>query len=132
MAVLPTVRYMILCEDWAVDIINPRRINIFGLLSNIHSVDFPAYPLLYKEMCVFLALAEVRGTATARIVCLFEETGQCVFETSERSIAFRNDPLEVVAVPFRIRDCIFPQKGIYLLQFWYNNYLVEEKPLRLR
>jgi hypothetical protein len=132
MAMKPVVRYMILCEDWGVDLANPRRVNIYGLLSNIHSVDQPSYPLLYRELCVFLALTEGRGAADGQIVCVFEETGQKVFETPNRQIAFGADPLEVVGVPFRIRDCPFPRAGVYLVQFWYDGEKVEERPLRLR
>jgi hypothetical protein len=132
MAVIPIVRYMILCEDWGIAPDNPRRVNIMGLLTNINAVDEPPYPLLYREMCVFLALTEARGSGSAQIVCLFEETGQRVFGTPKHTISFEDDPLEVVGVPFRIRDCLFPQEGLYSLQFWYNDQMVEERPLRLR
>ena len=132
MAVNPLVRYMILCEDWSADPNNPARVSIVGLLSNIRSVDQPPYPLVYKELCVLLALTEGRGTGEAKIVCVFEDTGQKIFETPKRLVAFGPDPLEVVGVPFRIRDCPFPAPGLYSIQFWYNDAKVEERPLRLR
>jgi hypothetical protein len=132
MAPNPVVRYMILCDDWGTDPNNPRRVNILGLLSNIQAIDQPPYPLLYPEFCVFLALTEGRGTGTAQIVCVMEETGRQVFETPQRSIAFGPDPLEVVGVAFRIRDAYFPKAGLYLIQFWYNGQKVDERPLRLR
>src|SRR5205823_262652 len=74
-----------------------------------------------------------RTAAGARqIVCVFEDTGQKVFETSTRPIQLPPDPLDVVGVPFRIRDCSFPWPGLYSVQFWYDGVLVEERPLRLR
>lgn len=132
MPVTPVVRYMILCEDWATDANGPNRVNIFGLLSNIRSIDEPFYPLLFPELCIFLALTEGRGIGDGRIVCVFEETAEKVFETPNRTIAFGTDPLEVVGVPFRIRDCPFPRAGLYLVQFWYNDREIEQRPLRLR
>ena len=132
MAVIPLVRYMILCEDWVVPPQNPRRINILGLLTNIISIDEPAYPLLYPELCVFVALTEARGAGSAQIICVLEETGQRVFGTPKYAVAFGDDPLEVVGVPFRIRGCLFPQEGLYSIQFWYNEQTVEERRLRLR
>ena len=131
-ALHPSVRYMILCEDWNVAPDNPRRVNILGLLTNIHSLSDDPYPLLFRELCVFLALTEARGSGTAQIVCTFEETGRRIFGTPERKIAFGNDPLEVVGVPFRIRDCVFPEEGLYSIEFWYNGQKVEERALRLR
>ena len=132
MAVQPIVRYMILCEDWRIDPDKPLRISIDGLLTNIHSVDDPPYPLLFAELCVFLVLTEGRGTGTAQIVFVFEETDQKVFATPERQVDLGSDPLEVTGLPFRIRDCPFRKPGIYTVQFWYNREKVEERPLRLR
>jgi hypothetical protein len=132
MAVAPIVRYMLLCEDWKAGPGNASRVTIIGLISNIHALDQPPYPLLYPEMCVFLALTEGRGQGEGQIVCVFEETGQKVFETAKRPIPFGADPLEVVGVPFRIRDLRFPFPGLYSVQFWYDGAKVAERPLRLR
>lgn len=52
--------------------------------------------------------------------------------TPPHDVTFGADPLEVIGVPFRIRDCSFPYPGMYSIQFWYNGEKVEERPLRLR
>jgi hypothetical protein len=132
MAIQPVVRYMILCEDWGVDPNNARRVMILGLISNIQGIDDPPYPLLYQEMCVFLALTDGYGQGEGKIICVHEGSGQKAFETRSRPIIFGPDPLEVVGVAFRIRDCVFPRPGLYLVQFSYEGVVVEEKPLRLR
>ncbi len=123
---------MILCDDWRLDPENNRRVTIIGLISNIHSFDEPPYPLFYRELCVFLVLTEGRGQGEGKIACVLEEAGQKVFETQSRPISFGPDPLEVVAVPFRIRACPFPRAGLYNIQFWFDGELVEERLLRLR
>ncbi len=123
---------MLLCEDCRTDFTSPRRVDILGLLSNIRSVDDPPYPLLYHELCIFVAMTECRGEGQVRIACVYEETGQTVFATPERRIAFGDDPLEVAGVIFRIRDCLFPRSGLYAVQLWYNREKIEERPLRLR
>jgi hypothetical protein len=66
------------------------------------------------------------------LMAVREETGEIAFETLEYTIPFRVDPLEVVGVPFRIRGCYFPRPGVYLVQFWYEGELVEERPIRMR
>jgi hypothetical protein len=131
-AIRPVVRYMILCQDWGIDPSNVPRVNIYGLLSNIHSVAIPPYPLLYPEICVFLVLTEGRGVGNSQVICVFEETGERIFATPQRQIRFEPDPLEVVGVPFRIRDCPFPRPGVYSIQFWYDGEEVEERPILLR
>jgi hypothetical protein len=132
MAVAPVVRYMLLCDDWMLDPLNSRRVTIIGLISNIHGLGQPPYPLLYKELCVFLTLTEGRGQGEGQIVCVFEDTGQKIFETAKRPIQFGADPLEVIGVPFRVRDCSFPFPGLFSVQFWYDGVRIEERPLRLR
>lgn len=132
MAVKPVVRYMLLCDDWRLDPANNRRITIVGLVTNIHAIDDPPYPLLYEELCVLLVLTEGRGQGQAKIACVHEETGERAFETRTRPIQFGPDPLEVIGVPFRIRDCLFPRSGLYSIQFWYDDELIEERPLRMR
>lgn len=102
MATKPVVRYMLLCDDWRLHPPNNRRITIIGLISNIYSLEDPPYPLYYQEMCAFLALTEGRGRG------------------------------EVVGVPFRIRDCTFPKAGLYAVQFWFGDELIEQRPIRMR
>jgi hypothetical protein len=128
----PIVRYMIVCEDWGTDPANTNRINVYGLLSNVYSHEDPPYPLLVEELCVLVLLTETRGSGEAQIICVREETGQRTFATSPRPCAFSNDPLAIIGVPFRIRDCTFPAPGVYLIQFWYNDEMLEQRPLRLR
>jgi hypothetical protein len=123
---------MLLCDDWKLDPANDRRVTIIGLISNIHAIDQAPYPLLYRELCVFLALTEGRGLGEGQIVCVFEESGQKIFETAQRQIPFGPDPLDVLGVPFRIRDCKFPFPGLYSIQFWYDGRKIEECPLRMR
>ncbi len=132
MDVAPIVRYMLLCDDWRVDEDNDHRITIVGLLTSIYALDDPPYPLRYREFCVFLTLASGRGVGEGHIVCISEDTDEPVFATRRRTITFGPDPLEVIGVPFRIRDCTFPRAGRYSVQFWYNGVMLEERPLQLR
>ena len=131
-AIAPIVRYMLPCEDWGCDEGHSNRITVSGLISNIHATTSAAFPLIYPEMCIFLGVTEGRGRGEGQIVCIDEETGLKVFETPRHLIRFGRDPLEMVAVGFRIRGCPFPFAGVYLLQFWYNGIKLEECPVRVR
>ena len=128
----PTVRYLVVCEDVQTDPEKPRRISLIGLLSTIRSVEQPAFPLLYRELCVYLQLTECRGSAEGRIEIQHADSERVVFRTRARTIPFGNDPLEVVAVNFRIRNCLFPEPGLYRVQFWYNEQMIVQQPLLLR
>lgn len=128
----PTVRYLIVCEDVQTDPDNPRRMTLVGLISAIRSIEQPPFPLLYREICVFLQMTECRGSAEGRIEIHHADSGQVVFRTRTRTIPFRSDPLEVVGVTFRLRNCLFQEPGLYWIQFWYNEQLIAQQPLVLK
>jgi hypothetical protein len=128
----PTVRYLIVCEDVQTAPDNPRRVTLVGLLSAIRSMGQPPFPVLYREICVFLQLTECRGPADARIEIQHADSGQVVFRTRTRTVPFSSDPLEVVGATFRIRNCVFEEPGLYWVQFWYNEAMISQQPLILR
>jgi hypothetical protein len=128
----PTVRYLILCEDVQTDPDNPRRISLVGLISAIRSLEQPPFPLLYRELCVFLQVTECRGPGDGRIEIHHADSGQVVFRTQTRTIPFPSDPLEVVGATFRLRNCLFQEPGLYWVQFVYNEQAIAQQPLLLR
>ena len=128
----PVVRYLIVCEDVQTDPDNPRRVTLVGLVSAIRSLEQPPFPLLYRELCVFLQLTGCRGPADGRVEIQHGDTGQVAFRTRTRTIPFGNDPLEVVGVTFRLRDCLFQVEGLYWVQFWYNDQMIAQQALLLR
>lgn len=123
---------MIVCNDWRPDPASPHLIDVSGLLYNLYPMPAGEYPMWYPELCVFLALTDCRGQGEAWIVCENEDTGQPVFASHRHPVTFGPDPLEVVGVPFRVRQCPFPQPGLYSIQFWYNGARIEQRLLNLR
>ena len=132
MGLLPTVRYLIVCEDIQTDVDHPRRITLAGLMSAIRSMEDPPYPLIHPEFCVFVQLTECRGNAACRIEIQHADTGQLVVRTKARIMPLPSDPLEVYGMAFRIRNCLFLTSGLYWVQLWYNEQVIEQQPLVLR
>jgi hypothetical protein len=130
--ITPTVRYLMVCEDVQVDPENPYRITLVGLISAIHALGPIPYPLLQRELCVFLQLTECRGPAQGHVELQHADSGEVIFRTRTRTMPLGNDPLEVVGVVFRIRNCLFPTPGLYWVQFLCNGEIVAQQPLLLR
>jgi|GEM_PF-832258 hypothetical protein len=128
----PTVRYLILCDDVETDPDHPRRVNLYGLMSAIHSLEQPPYPLFVREFCVFIQLTECRGPAEVRIEIHHADSSDVLVRTRTRTVALPTDPLEVAGVKFRIQDCLFPEPGLYWVQLWYNSVAIAQQPLILR
>ena len=82
----PTVRYRIVCEDVQRDPDNLRRVTLVGLISAIRSLEQPAFPLLYREICIFVQMTECRGHADGRIEIHHADSAQVVFRTRTRTM----------------------------------------------
>ena len=127
--VLPVVRHMCVCEDVEIDAANSHRISIIGLLGNLRSLDEPPFPIVQKQICVYLQLTSCRGPAQGCIEIRNADTDELVFRTKSHTMQFRNDPLEIQGVKFRIRGCLFREPGLYWVQFWYNEEMLAQQPL---
>jgi hypothetical protein len=107
-------------------------VTLVNIVHAIHAVEQPPFPLRHPEFCVFAQLTACRGAGQVRIEIVQADPGRVVFRTLTRSVAFGNDPLEVVGLSFRIRDCPFPEAGLNWIQFWYNDHMIAQEPLLLR
>ncbi len=132
MTLLPFVRHMILCQDWGVDDRASLLINVRGLLTSIRSVEHPAYPLEYEEVCVLIFLTECRGTAEVLLACIDEESERVIYKSERHEIQIGHDPLAVIIFPFRVRGVRFSHPGVYRFELWYNGDALAEQTLRLR
>lgn len=130
--ILPIVRYLILCDDVQTDDDGPRRVTLVGLIGTLRSLEDPSYPILKREFCAYLQLAECRGAARCRIDIQHADSGDVIYRTRTRIVPLTSDPLEVVGVTLRLRDCLFPEPGLYWVQFWYNDRMLAQQPLILR
>lgn len=128
----PTVRHLIVCEDVQVDPENPRRITLVGLIGSLRALGPTPYPLLRTEFCVYLQMTECRGPAEGRIELQHADSGEVIYRSTTRMMPLGDDPLEVVGVTFRIRNCLFQTPGLYWVQFWYNGRILAQEPLLLR
>lgn len=128
----PVVRYMIVCDDILTDPQRPGKPVLVGLIGAITPEGDPPYPFLLSRMCVLLVLTEGRGVGACQLKLASEETGQVVWETTPQAVAFGPDPLALNGVIFRDRAVPFPSQGMYLVQFWYNDQVIAQQPIRAR
>jgi hypothetical protein len=130
--VLPVVRYLVLCEDVHADQVDPQRITLVGLISTLRSLEEPPYPILKQEICAYLQVTGCRGAAQGHVEIRHADSDEVVYRTRTRTIPLVTDPLEVVGIAFRLRDCLFPKPGLYWVEFWYNDEVLAQQPLLMR
>jgi hypothetical protein len=122
---------MILCDDVRVDPDNPKKVNIFGLVSSI-KVECDVFPIVHPEICVYLHLTEGRGSGEAQIAIVRADSGEASFVGSPHMLTFPSNPLAVKGVAFRILDCVLPEAGLYWVEFRYGGKALARQPLLVR
>jgi hypothetical protein len=130
--VRPVVRYLILCQEVVVDPTNPLQVTLVNLVSTIRSLSIPAFPVIRPQICAFIQMTECRGAGDLWVEIVHADSGSTVFRTQTRNVAFGNDPLEVLGLTFRIRNCPFPSAGLYWVQLWYDNGVLAQQALVVR
>jgi hypothetical protein len=130
--VAPFVRHMLLCDDVRTNPADPRKVIVYGLVSEVRSMSADATWPLQHSFSIYLALTEGRGTGEARIVVTSADTGQPTYIGRPHRIEFDANPLKVKGVIFRIASCAFPQPGLYWVEFRFNDYTLARQPLLVR
>ncbi len=128
----PVVRYLIACDEILVATNNPRKVSLVNVVSSIRSYSSLPFPVTHPLLCVYLQLTEGRGGGDIHIEIVQAVTGQPIIRTQARPVRFTADPLDVVGLAFRVKNCTFPAAGQYEVHCWYNNVMLAEQPLLLR
>lgn len=123
----PSVRYFLLCERIHYDP-DDHRVSIEGLISNIRVRD-GIFPARHSELWVYLQLADCRGTGSVRLRITQADTDRTMFESKRRTLHFPNDPLQTHSVHFCIQDLLFRESGLFHVELWYNDIMLEQRPL---
>jgi hypothetical protein len=120
---------MLLCEDARPSKGNPRKVDVFGLLSTINvdkdAADFP----VGCSLCVYVALTEGRGRGAAQLAIRDAEAGEICYAGLVHRITFGSDPLRAYSYLFRITECRFPGLGLYWVEFRFNDVILSREPL---
>ena len=125
--VLPRVQAMVLCDVAHKD---ENEIGVYRLTGVRTTLEASSFPLLRPRLCAFLQLSGHRGEAHCHVEVSGVETGNLIYHTPRKVIAF-DGPLVVVPIAFRIRNCVFPAAGLYYVQAFDQGKLIGERPLRV-
>lgn len=126
--VLPRVQAMIICD--AV-IESEEEVDVYNL-SGVRSVmDAPILPALRPRMCVFLQMSGHRGEARCRVGVRSSKTDAIIYQTKAKLITFE-EPTIVMPVVFRLRNCVFPEAGLYYVDVLHDEKLIGERRLQVR
>jgi hypothetical protein len=128
----PKVRYLIVCDELLKDATRPGKPIIVGLTSLVRWRG-EAEPTILAKMTVFLVLTNGRGVGRGFVRCINEASEEEAFRSGAIPISFvGRDPIGLYGVEFRLSGCLFPAPDTYLVQFLFDDVVVEERNITVR
>jgi hypothetical protein len=116
---------MVICDQIIEDKLTNKK-SLIGLFNHIGTGSFPCRR---PEMCVFVSLTEGRGQSSARL--------RIVHDADEQIVADLNGPIEfpdihsVVDMNFTLGGLVFPEPGLYSIEFYCDDALILERRFTL-
>ena len=117
----PTGLAIVICDQIIDDKFTNKK-SLIGIFNNIASTDFPCH---HPQISFFVSLTEGRGYYTARLRIVNEETEKVVADVNGQ-IEFP-DIHTVAELNFNLVGLVFPQPGLYSIEFYCNDALVLER-----
>lgn len=116
----PLISAMVLCDD-----AQSQPDGSLHLLQVRHRVQTGDFPYSHSQLCAYLELIGHRASDPCLIVAARGSNDAEVFHSPVHSVYF-DGPLTVMPVLFRMRDCPFPEAGLYWIQFYWRDELLAE------
>jgi hypothetical protein len=121
------LKAFVLCDNITDHPANTGQKDLQGAgLSRLRCAD----PLPAKlSFWVFVQLSDQKETGEVRLSIMRADSGRRYFF---RPITIRHtDSLHATVFCIRLFDCVFPERGIYFVELWYDNDWVVDQRLEL-
>jgi len=126
--VLPRVQAMVVCDQIEE---SDEEIGVYQLSGVRSALDVPSFPAFRPRFCVFVQMSGHRGEAHCRVGIRHSASDDVIYQTKAKTISF-GDPTLVVPVVFRLRNCVFPQPGLYYVEILHELKLIGERRLQVQ
>jgi hypothetical protein len=126
------IRAFLVCDDIIYMEGRRKQVSLINLISYFTAERSGAYPWNAPEFCVFAQATACRVEGRIWVDIIEADTSAVVHCMPTRVLPAKPDPLAIVGVRWRIRDCTFPKPGLYWVRLWYNNHCLAEHSLVLR
>jgi len=117
----PTGIAIVICDQIIEDKLTGKK-SLIGIFNQIATQSFPCR---HPQVCVFVSLTEGRGQCAARLRIVHDESDHVVAEVNG-NIQFP-DVHMVVELNFSLVGLVFPEPGVYAIEFYCDDALVLER-----
>jgi hypothetical protein len=128
---LPFVRHMVLCEHAESQPDNPRRVNIYGVLTRAVALGDPSQFPRHFGFSVYMTLTECRHGGASRIVVSHADSHEVCYASQPQIMSFGIDPLAIHDIVIRVPSCKIPRPGVYLVEFEFDGVVLAQESFAL-
>ena len=108
-SVYARVHALVVCDEVVP---RPGEKDVFDLYGARVGLRVASFPYTHPQLCVYLQVSGHEGTVSARLVAVREAAEEEIIYVPIGNIHLRG-PLTLVPVWIRVRDCVFPEPGVY-------------------
>jgi hypothetical protein len=112
---------IVICDQIIEDKLTSKK-SLIGIFNQIGTQKFPCQ---HPQVSVFIALTEGLGQCSARLRIVHDESNHVVAEVNGQ-IKFP-DVHTVVELNFNLVGLVFPDPGVYAIEFYCDDTLVLER-----
>ena len=112
---------IVICDQIIEDKLTGKK-SLIGIFNQIAAQSFPCR---HPQVCVFIAITDGRGQSAARLRIVHDESSHVVAEVNG-SIQFP-DAHTVVELNFNLVGLVFPEPGVYAIEFYCDDALILER-----
>src|SRR5580704_10326004 len=114
---LPMLKAFVLCDNVTDNPANREQKDLQGAgLLRMEGVGSLPVKLSFW---VFVQLSDQKETGEVRLSLMRADSGRRYF--FRPVTVLHNDPVKATAFCIRVFDCVFPERGAYFLELWYDN-----------
>ena len=117
----PVGMAIVICDQIIEDKLTGKK-SLIGIFNQIATQSFPCR---HPQVCVFVSLTEGRGQCAARLRIVHDESDHVVAEVNG-NIQFPDIHM-VVELNFNLVGLVFPEPGVYAIEFYCDDALVLER-----
>jgi hypothetical protein len=122
-SVFARVHVLILCDEVEELSGEEELFNLNGVRTQVRARSFPYF---HPQLCVFFQVTGHEGMASGHLALVQEATDTKILHLSIDTFQLFG-PLQVIPRWLKIRDCEFPEPGVYFFQVVLNGKLVTER-----
>jgi hypothetical protein len=120
----PSLKAFVLCDDVSdkPDSLDQKNLHGAGLSRIVSVNSFPAK----FSFWTFVQVVDQKSTAEARLAIMRADSGRRYFFRA--LMIHHKNTLDATVFCVRLYDCVFPDKGVYFIELWYDNeWLIDQR-----